>query len=90
MVKPSDELEPSTPPYHRGAHAADEAVRLFEEFEDERGIARAWRLLHEVGWGRCRFGDSATALERALAATPFRDFDERLVVLCVSGDSRRR
>ncbi|MDP9284844.1 MAG: hypothetical protein M3P41_07825 [Actinomycetota bacterium] len=45
---------------------ADEAIRVFEELGDEQGIAKAWRLLSEVGWSACRFGDSAGALERAL------------------------
>jgi class 3 adenylate cyclase/tetratricopeptide (TPR) repeat protein len=45
---------------------ADEAIRVFEELGDERGIAKAWKLLHEVGWFECRFGDSAEALDRAL------------------------
>jgi tetratricopeptide (TPR) repeat protein len=43
-----------------------EAMGTLEELRDDVGLARAWRLRSEVGWMRCRFAESATALERAL------------------------
>jgi class 3 adenylate cyclase/tetratricopeptide (TPR) repeat protein len=42
------------------------AIQTFEEFGDDLGLARAWRLGSEVGWMRCRFAESASAVERAL------------------------
>ena len=43
-----------------------EAIRIFDEFGDDVGLARAWQLSSLVGWMRCRFAESAGALERAL------------------------
>jgi class 3 adenylate cyclase len=48
------------------ATVADEAIRGFEELGDDLGLARAWQLRSQLGLMRCRFGESASALERAL------------------------
>jgi DNA-binding SARP family transcriptional activator len=48
--------------------AARAAIPVFEAAGDERGLARAWRLIAYVeGAMRCRYGPSAEAAERALA-----------------------
>jgi tetratricopeptide (TPR) repeat protein len=48
--------------------AARAAIPVFEAAGDERGLARAWRLIAYVeGAVRCRYGPSAEAAERALA-----------------------
>jgi DNA-binding SARP family transcriptional activator len=48
--------------------AATAAIPVFEAAHDERGLARAWRLIaYAEGAMRCRYGPSADAAERALA-----------------------
>jgi tetratricopeptide (TPR) repeat protein len=55
----------SDPASESDAHpAAEKAVRVFEEHEDELGLAKAWRLLHDVA---PTFDEGNEALERALA-----------------------
>ena len=44
----------------------DDAIPIFEDMNDNLGLARAWTLRSEVGWMACHFEDSAVALERAL------------------------
>ena len=47
--------------------AAKAAIPVFEAAHDERGLARAWRLIaYAEGAMRCRYGPSADAAERAL------------------------
>jgi class 3 adenylate cyclase/tetratricopeptide (TPR) repeat protein len=46
---------------------AESAVRVFEELGDDLGLARAWRRLGLVAHTERRFGDAASAFERALA-----------------------
>jgi class 3 adenylate cyclase len=43
-----------------------EVIRIFDEFGDDLGLARAWQLGSEVGLMRCRFAEAAAALEQAL------------------------
>ena len=50
----------------RMSSLADEATALFERLGDDLGLARAWELVSEVAWMRCRFGESAVAIRRAL------------------------
>ncbi len=45
---------------------AEEAIPVFEEAGDERGLMRAWSAIGHVELGKCRFGASNEALERAL------------------------
>lgn len=46
--------------------AADEALPVFAEAEDERGLAKAWRAIAEVHLTGCRWQTSVDALEHAL------------------------
>jgi tetratricopeptide (TPR) repeat protein len=50
-------------PARRDAH---EAVRVFEQAGDERGLARAWNLIAQVAWEEGRAGAQLEAVERAL------------------------
>ncbi|HEU4397773.1 MAG TPA: adenylate/guanylate cyclase domain-containing protein [Actinomycetota bacterium] len=45
---------------------AEAAIALYEELGDERGMARAWRLLAEVAWTRCQVAASEAAQLRAI------------------------
>ena len=46
---------------------AQEAIRVFEELEDDFGLARSWREVSNASHLLCRFGDAEAASERALA-----------------------
>ncbi len=48
------------------AHEAARAVRVFEQLDDQTGLARAWQLLGYAHGNACRFGEMASAFERAL------------------------
>jgi class 3 adenylate cyclase/tetratricopeptide (TPR) repeat protein len=56
--------------------AVARALPVFEEHGDELGVARGYRLLSEIDFSRCRFGDCAAALELALVHAE-RSGDER-------------
>jgi tetratricopeptide (TPR) repeat protein len=58
-----------------------EAIRSFEEVGDDVGLARAWQLRSWVGGMRCRFAESAAALERALVHAERADDERRAVNL---------
>ena len=45
---------------------ARRAIRVFESYGDERGLAKAWRLLGEARWMQCRFAETEDAVQRAL------------------------
>ncbi len=45
---------------------AERAITVFDEIGDDRGLAKAWRLLGDVHWTECRYGDSERAWTRAL------------------------
>ena len=45
---------------------AEHAIATFESGGDERGLARALRLVADVHWARCRLGDWKEVMERAL------------------------
>ena len=45
---------------------ADRAIATFEQAGDELGLARAWRLVADVHWLRCRLTERKEVLERAL------------------------
>jgi class 3 adenylate cyclase/tetratricopeptide (TPR) repeat protein len=45
---------------------AEQAIAVFEEAEDELGLARAWRLVAAIHWAHCRLGEQEAVLERAL------------------------
>jgi class 3 adenylate cyclase/tetratricopeptide (TPR) repeat protein len=47
-------------------HVAEQAVRVFEELEDDAGLARAWRQISSVHRLRCRFAAAEQASELAL------------------------
>jgi class 3 adenylate cyclase len=47
--------------------SADAAVSEFASLGDHLGLAKAWRALAEVHLTTCRWGESVTALEHALA-----------------------
>ncbi|MGH3104976.1 MAG: adenylate/guanylate cyclase domain-containing protein [Gaiellaceae bacterium] len=47
--------------------AASDAAAVFEEFDDDLGLARAWRAIAHVSRRRCRFGEAKEQLERALS-----------------------
>jgi ATP/maltotriose-dependent transcriptional regulator MalT len=47
-------------------HAATLAVPVFEELQDDAGLARAWRLVAEAHWWRCEVAPMEDALRRAL------------------------
>jgi class 3 adenylate cyclase len=45
---------------------AERAAQIFEEADDVRGLAKAWRVIGEVHWIRCRFADADEAFARSL------------------------
>jgi len=45
---------------------AESAIQVFEELEDELGLARAWRRMSLVATARCHFGQGEDAALRAL------------------------
>jgi class 3 adenylate cyclase/tetratricopeptide (TPR) repeat protein len=45
---------------------AERAARIFEEADDVRGLAKAWRVIGEVHWMRCHFADADQAFARSL------------------------
>jgi class 3 adenylate cyclase/tetratricopeptide (TPR) repeat protein len=51
------------------AHAeaqAEAAISIFQELEDEQGLARAWQLMAESFWVRCQVAASEAAQLRAI------------------------
>jgi class 3 adenylate cyclase/tetratricopeptide (TPR) repeat protein len=46
---------------------SEQAVRIFEELDDDRGLARAWRRMAYVPRARGHFAMSEDAIERAIA-----------------------
>ena len=55
---------------------ASEAVEVFSELDDERGLSEAWRRIGRAELGRCSFAAAAAAGERALHYA--RRCDERI------------
>jgi class 3 adenylate cyclase len=49
-----------------GLTIAKEAVKVFEELGDDRGLARAWREIYSAHQELCRFADAENASARAL------------------------
>jgi ATP/maltotriose-dependent transcriptional regulator MalT len=47
-------------------HVAKLAIPVFEELQDDAGLARAWRLVAEAHWWRCQVAPMEDALGRAL------------------------
>ncbi len=45
---------------------ASQAVEVFSELDDERGLSEAWRRIGRAELGRCSFAAAAAAAERAL------------------------
>ena len=45
---------------------AKQAAQMFEEIEDVGGMAKAWGVVGEVHWMKCRFGEAADAYARSL------------------------
>jgi class 3 adenylate cyclase/tetratricopeptide (TPR) repeat protein len=45
---------------------SQQAIGTFERAGDEQGLAKAWRLVANVNWARCRCADMEEMLERAL------------------------
>ena len=45
---------------------AQQALTVFEELEDDPGLARVWLLVGYVDWNACRFDAAAKAYERQL------------------------
>ncbi len=50
----------------RAIGEAERAARIFEEVDDVRGLAKAWRVIGEVHWMRCHFADADEAFTRSL------------------------
>jgi class 3 adenylate cyclase/tetratricopeptide (TPR) repeat protein len=55
---------------------ADQSLAVFEELDDDLGLARAWALVGDVDWYACCFEAAAQAFERGLAHAR-RSEDER-------------
>jgi tetratricopeptide (TPR) repeat protein len=71
-----DSLEPESWNADEVRGTAREALAVFEELDDDRGLARAWALAGFVDWNACRFELAAKAYERGLAHAR-RSGDER-------------
>ena len=83
-------LKLHTDPSASAGEAEDEArstIPVFEELEDDVGLARAWLLIAAVLWFRCRFGPMEEVLERALAYAE-RGGDRREQARILSGLAR--
>jgi class 3 adenylate cyclase/tetratricopeptide (TPR) repeat protein len=64
------------------ADTGERAIGVFREAGDEEGLAKAWRLVAEVHLTRCRFRDTAAALENAREHAERTNLArERLVIL---------
>ena len=50
----------------RVLETVERAVRVFEELEDHRGLAKAWTLRAQASWDRCKYAEMEALLERAL------------------------
>ena len=46
------------------------AIGIFQELEDEHGLARAWRLMAETFWVRCQVAASEAAQAARHRARP--------------------
>ena len=75
--------------------AADRSIAVFQEFRDELGLARAWRLKGQAHYLARRGGECAEASERALAhvrraSDPYeeREIVEWLVIALLLGPAR--
>ena len=55
-----------------------QAIAAFEQVGDELGLAKAWRLVAEIDWTRCRLADMQEVLEQAMMHAE-RAGDERAV-----------
>lgn len=61
---------------------AEKAVRIFEEVDDLRGLAKAWRVIGELHWLRCHFTDADEAFRKSLDHSR-RAGDERQEAWCL-------
>jgi class 3 adenylate cyclase/tetratricopeptide (TPR) repeat protein len=50
----------------RAIGEAEQAARIFEEVDDQRGLAKAWGVIGEYHWTECHFADAEEAYERSL------------------------
>ena len=55
---------PQWPAY--GEAQAKGAIGIFQELEDEHGLARAWQLMAETFWVRCQVAASEAAQLQAI------------------------
>jgi class 3 adenylate cyclase/tetratricopeptide (TPR) repeat protein len=62
-----DSVEPERWNAEEVRRIAGRARAVFEELDDDLGLARAWALAGYVDWNACRFGSAAQAYERGLA-----------------------
>ena len=71
-----DSVEPEKWNADEVRRTARQALAVFEELDDDLGLARAWALAGYVDWNACRFESAAKAYERGLAHAR-RSGDER-------------
>ena len=50
----------------RAIGEAEQAARIFEEIDDQRGLAKAWGVIGEHHWTRCHFANAEVAYEVSL------------------------
>ena len=73
-------------PFDQIRSDCERALALFEAARDDRGLARAWLLIADIGWDHGRAGEQLVALERALEHAGRADapFETAEVLLSVS------
>jgi class 3 adenylate cyclase/tetratricopeptide (TPR) repeat protein len=50
----------------RAIEEAEQAARIFEGIDDQRGLAKAWGVIGEAHWMKCHFANAEEAYEESL------------------------
>ena len=50
----------------RAIAEAERAARIFEDIDDQRGLAKAWGVIGEAHWMKCHFANAEEAYEKSL------------------------